>query len=96
MKQATSMRLSIEAKRLLALLASKMSISQTAVVELAIREKAKKERVNAIEQTLPIDRKESSNKKLETQQSPTMALVACWPISLNNQKVGKKKLSNDG
>lgn len=38
----TSMRLSTEAKRLLALLAQKLSISQAAVLELAIREKAKR------------------------------------------------------
>jgi len=39
----TSHRLSDEARRLLALLAEKLSISQTAVLELAIREKAKRE-----------------------------------------------------
>jgi len=44
-KQLTSMRLSSEAKRLLALLAQKLSISQAAVLELAIREKAKREGV---------------------------------------------------
>ena len=41
----TSHRLSEEARRLLALLAEKLSISQTAILELAIREKAKRERV---------------------------------------------------
>jgi predicted transcriptional regulator len=42
-KRLTSMRLSPEAKRLLALLAAKLSISQAAVLELAIREKARRE-----------------------------------------------------
>ena len=41
-KRATSMRLSLEAKRLLALLAQQLSISQGAVMELAIREKAER------------------------------------------------------
>mgnify|MGYP003579923691 CR=1 FL=1 len=41
----TSHRPSQEARRLLALLAEKLSISQTAILELAIREKAKRERV---------------------------------------------------
>jgi predicted transcriptional regulator len=44
-KQLTSMRLSSEAKRLIALLAKKLSVSQAAVLELAIREKAKREGV---------------------------------------------------
>lgn len=44
-KRLTSMRLSPEAKRLLAMLAKKLSISQAAVLELAIRDKAKRERV---------------------------------------------------
>jgi predicted transcriptional regulator len=42
-KHITSMRLSPEAKRLLAVLAQKLGISQTSVNELAIREKAKRE-----------------------------------------------------
>ena len=42
-KRLTSVRLSPEAKRLLALLADKLSISQAAVLELAIRDKAKRE-----------------------------------------------------
>jgi len=42
----TSHRLSDEARRLLALLAAKLSVSQTAILELAIREKAKRERVS--------------------------------------------------
>ena len=41
-KQLTSVRLSPEAKRLLVLLAQKLSISQAAVLELAIRDKAKR------------------------------------------------------
>jgi len=44
-KLLTSVRLSAEAKRLLALLATTLSISQSAVLELAIREKAKREGV---------------------------------------------------
>ena len=43
LKPSTSHRLSEEARRLLALLAEKLSISQTAILELAIREKAKRE-----------------------------------------------------
>jgi predicted transcriptional regulator len=42
-KLLTSMRLSPEAKRLVAALAEKLSISQAAVLELAIRDKAKRE-----------------------------------------------------
>ena len=45
MKKKTSLTLSEEAKRLLAELASKLGISQTAVLEIIIREKAKKEKV---------------------------------------------------
>jgi predicted transcriptional regulator len=41
----TSVRLSPDAKRLLATTAEKLAISQAAVVELAIREKAKREGV---------------------------------------------------
>jgi predicted transcriptional regulator len=44
-KRLTSVRLSPEAKRLLVLLAQKLSISQAAVLELAIRDKAKREGV---------------------------------------------------
>ncbi len=43
-KQFTSMRLS-EAKRFLALLAQRLGASQTAVLALALREKAKREGV---------------------------------------------------
>ena len=46
-KQLTSMRLSAEAKRLLLLLAQKLGISQSAVHELAIRDKAKQEGVSS-------------------------------------------------
>ena len=42
-KQATSIRLTPEAKRLLQLLAEKLGLSQTGILELAIREKAKRE-----------------------------------------------------
>jgi predicted transcriptional regulator len=45
-KQPTSMRLSAEAKRLLAVLAHKLSISQTAVMEIALREHAKREGIH--------------------------------------------------
>jgi predicted transcriptional regulator len=44
-KQLTSVRLSLEAKRLLAAIAEKLSISQAAVLELAIRNQAKREGV---------------------------------------------------
>ena len=44
-KPPTSHRLSDEARRLLAVLAEKLGVSQTSVIELAIREKAKRERV---------------------------------------------------
>jgi predicted transcriptional regulator len=44
-KQATSIRLTPEAKRLLAMLAEKLGLSQAAILELAIREKAKREGV---------------------------------------------------
>ena len=45
MKYPTSLRLSPEAKRLLVALAERLGISQTAVVEIAIREKAERENV---------------------------------------------------
>ncbi len=41
----TSVRLSDDAKRLIKLMAAKLGISQTAVIELAIREKARREGV---------------------------------------------------
>jgi len=44
-KRLTSARLSAEAKRLLELLSRKLGISQAAVLELAIREKAQRENV---------------------------------------------------
>jgi predicted transcriptional regulator len=44
-KNPFSIRISDEGKRLLAALAKKMGVSQAAVLEIAIREKAKKERV---------------------------------------------------
>jgi predicted transcriptional regulator len=44
-KHLTSVRLSPEAKRLLAGIAKKLSISLAAVLELAIRDKAKREGV---------------------------------------------------
>jgi hypothetical protein len=43
--KATSLRLSIEAKRLLRLLADKSGVSMTARLEMMIREQAKRERV---------------------------------------------------
>jgi predicted transcriptional regulator len=46
-KRLTSVRLSSEAKRLLALIAHKLSVSQSAVLELAIREKATREGVKS-------------------------------------------------
>jgi predicted transcriptional regulator len=39
----TSVRLSDDAKRLIKLMSQKLGISQTAIIELAIREKAKRE-----------------------------------------------------
>ena len=45
MKVATSLRISVEAKRLLALLATQLGTTQTAVIEAAIREKARREKV---------------------------------------------------
>ena len=44
-KPPSSHRLSAEAKRLLVLLAQHLSVSQTAVLELAIRDKAQREGV---------------------------------------------------
>lgn len=46
-KRLTSMRLSLEAKRLVVLLAHKLSISQAAVFELAVRDYAKREGIIA-------------------------------------------------
>ena len=42
-KEQTSMRLTVEAKRLIKELADKMGISQAAVFEIAIRKMAKEE-----------------------------------------------------
>ena len=44
-KQASSIRLTLEAKRLLRALAQTSGISMSAMLELMIREKAKRERV---------------------------------------------------
>jgi len=44
-RKPSSIRLSAEAKRLRAALAQKLGVTQTAVIELAIRELAKKEGV---------------------------------------------------
>jgi len=41
----TSVRLSEDAQRLIHLLSQKLGISQTAIIELAIREKAKREKI---------------------------------------------------
>lgn len=46
-KRLTSIRLSTEAKRLVELLAQKLSVSQAAVFELALREYAKREGITA-------------------------------------------------
>ena len=43
--RATSLRLSPEAKRLLQRMAEKLGLSMTGVIELAIREKARREGV---------------------------------------------------
>lgn len=43
--KATSLRLSLEAKRLLRALAEQSGVSMTAILELMIREKAKREGV---------------------------------------------------
>ena len=45
MKNATSFRLSEEALRLIKLLAESKGVSQAAIIEMAIREMAKKEKV---------------------------------------------------
>lgn len=45
MKHGTSFRLSGEALRLLAEMSAKMGVSQTAVLEMAIREIAKRQKV---------------------------------------------------
>jgi hypothetical protein len=44
-KRSTSIWLSAEGKRLLGLLAQRMGVSQSAVLELLIREKAKREKI---------------------------------------------------
>jgi predicted transcriptional regulator len=44
-KVSTSVRLTEEANRLLEVLASRLGVSKSAVLELAIREKAQKEKV---------------------------------------------------
>jgi len=44
-KRSTSMWLSDEARRLLALLAERMAVSQSDVLELLIREKARREKI---------------------------------------------------
>ena len=41
----TSIRLSDDAKRLIKLMSQELGISQTAIIELAIREKAKREKL---------------------------------------------------
>lgn len=46
-KQATAFRLTKEARALLAAMASKYGISQAAIVELAVREKAEREKVSS-------------------------------------------------
>ncbi len=44
-KKLTSIRLSEDAKRLIELMSEKLGISQSAIIELAIREKAKHEKI---------------------------------------------------
>jgi predicted DNA-binding protein len=44
-KTLTSIRLTPEAKRLLKLLAAKLGVSQAAILELVIRQKAQEERL---------------------------------------------------
>ncbi len=44
-KKQTAFRLSAEARRLLEVLSEKLGVTQAAIVELAIREKAQKESV---------------------------------------------------
>jgi hypothetical protein len=44
-KKLTSIRLSEDAKRLIVLMSEKLGISQTAIIELAIREKANREKI---------------------------------------------------
>lgn len=44
-KLVTSIRLTLEAKRLLQHLAAKLGVSQAAILELLIRQKAKEERI---------------------------------------------------
>jgi predicted transcriptional regulator len=41
----TSVRLSDDARRLIKLMSEKLGISQTAIIELAVREKAKREKI---------------------------------------------------
>ena len=48
-KRSTSLRLSPEAKRLLELLAQKLGVTKSSILELAIREKAKREDVKEYE-----------------------------------------------
>src|SRR5438128_1662829 len=52
-KQKTSVAISEEARQLLALMAEKASISQSAVLELAIRERAKREKVTLANGSIP-------------------------------------------
>ena len=44
-KQQTSITLTAEAKRLVKLMAEKNGISQSAIIELAIREKAQRDKI---------------------------------------------------
>lgn len=44
-KKPTNIRLTEDAKKLLSLLAQKLGLSQTGVIELAIRELARKEKI---------------------------------------------------
>jgi hypothetical protein len=51
-KYATSYRLSTEARRLLVVLAQQWGISQTSVIEIALRDIAKRERVSPLKETV--------------------------------------------
>lgn len=48
MKKAASFRLSQDARDLLVMIAKKLSISQTAILEIIVREKARTEHVSLI------------------------------------------------
>jgi predicted transcriptional regulator len=62
----TSWRISVEAKRLLELMAEKLGVSQSAVFEQAIREKARREKVMATTRIAPtVDRQEAARARFQ-------------------------------